>query len=263
MSFSYGSVPPPDSPPLRAMSLSPAPARTDRRAKRQTTALSPASVATSFAGLSLDEDPLDLNANGGRRSDSSLSRNSSIATTSSMLNKRASAAPALPVPRMINPLPPNYQHPPSPAPSAAPSLSHSSSTHESSHSSCYSSGSSIKSSRAPKLNTAVLERSNGASSSDSLSSEPVTPTGATFSRSRYVFSVQLFQPPLLHMDLTHRRPLLLRQPSSSPRLYTDTLRMLILFFSSLQGQKHFASCRQTCVRLSLAQGWQEGSDRTS
>ncbi|CAG7848391.1 SubName: Full=Uncharacterized protein {ECO:0000313/EMBL:CCA73649.1} [Serendipita indica DSM 11827] len=173
MSFSYGAVPPPDSPPLRAMPLSPAPARTDRRAKRQTTALSPSSIATGMSGLSLDDDPLDLNATTttGRRSDSSLSRNST------MSSKRASAAPALPVPKMINSLPPNYQHPPSPAPSAAPSLSHSSSTHDSS-SSC---ASSIKSSRAPRLNTAV-ERTNN--SSDSLSSEPVTPTGTSFSRSR-------------------------------------------------------------------------------
>lgn len=174
MSFSYGSIPPPESPPLRATPLSPAPpARADRRTKRHT------AIDLNMAGLSLNDDglandPLDLNT--GRRSDSSSSSGSS---------KRPITA--IPVPKMINPLPPHYRHP-SPAPSSqstasVPSLA---STHESSASSAASIASS-RCSLAPKASKASLHHQDSSvySSADSLSSaEPATPTTSTFSRSR-------------------------------------------------------------------------------
>ncbi|KIM25611.1 hypothetical protein M408DRAFT_209239 [Serendipita vermifera MAFF 305830] len=171
MSFSYGSIPPPESPPLRATPLSPAPpARADRRTKRHT------AIDLNMAGLSLNDDglandPLDLNT--GRRSDSSSSSGSS---------KRPITA--IPVPKMINPLPPHYRHP-SPAPSSqstasVPSLA---STHESSASSAASIASS-RCSLAPKASKASLHHQDSSvySSADSLSSaEPATPTTSTFS----------------------------------------------------------------------------------
>ncbi|PVG03690.1 hypothetical protein CPB86DRAFT_694965 [Serendipita vermifera] len=179
MSFSYGSIPPPDSPPLRATPLSPAPVRSDKRVKRHTAALSPSTFAVDdlhVSGLNLNDDPLDLD--GGRRSDSYLQKQQGETL------KRASST-VIPVPQLINSLPPHYRHP-SPAPSsesATPSLmSSSTSTHDSL--------SSASKSIVPKLSLASLNKQSsaghGASSNDSLSSgsEPLTPTGPTFSRSR-------------------------------------------------------------------------------
>ncbi|KAG8775962.1 hypothetical protein FRC15_000218 [Serendipita sp. 397] len=242
MSFSYGTVPPPESPPLRATPLSPAPPRNssaaaaaDRRAKRYTTmgnttsssshtlgvsntSLSPASIANSLGSLSLDDDPLDLNAHSASTSHSA----SVSAYRQSSMNRRASAMPSIPVPKMINPLPEHYIYPTSAStrPTSTPS---STSTHESSSSSSssdyhssssssssYSSSASSSASSAnsslsnkrkksmPKLNCSTNGHANGntnskasgnpTGSSDSLSSssEPLTPTSATtISRSRW------------------------------------------------------------------------------
>lgn len=196
MSFSYASIPPPESPPLRATPLSPAPpARTDRRTKRHTT------MDISLASLSLNDgladDPLDLN--GARRSDSS---NSSSSSFSQERAKRQSTAGAIPVPKMINPLPAHYRHP-SPVPSSqssgsVPSLTNSRASSTSTHESSASSSASIASSRcsrhslAPKPSQASFHHDaslHTISSSDSLSlnCEPVTPTTSTFTRSRLVF----------------------------------------------------------------------------
>jgi hypothetical protein len=192
MSFSYGSIPPPESPPLKATPLSPAPpARTDRRTKRHTT------MDLSLAGLNLNDglasDPLNLN--GARRSDSS----SSTSSFSQERAKRQSTAGVIPVPKMINPLPVHYRHP-SPAPSSQssgsmPSLTNSRASSTSTHESSESSAASIASGRSSR-HSLVAKPSQASfhhdaslhtiSSNDSLSSncEPVTPTTATFSRSR-------------------------------------------------------------------------------
>ena len=217
MSFSYGSIPPPESPPLRATPLSPAPpARTDRRTKRHTT------MDLSMAGLNLNDglanDPLDLN--NGRRSDSSSSGSSSFSQERA---KRQSSAGAIPVPKMINPLPAHYRHP-SPAPSSqstasVPSLL----SHESSASSITSSKCSLRS-LAPKPSHASLRDASlcTVSSTDSLSSnEPSTPTTGTFARSRLVFLAYYYEthsipptlPPLFR--LTHHPHGYLFKPFSS------------------------------------------------
>jgi hypothetical protein len=192
MSFSYGSIPPPESPPLRATVLSPAPpARTDRRTKRHTT------MDLSLAGLNLNDglasDPLNLGA-AAKRSDSSSSSSSSF---SQQRAKRQSAAGAIPVPKMINPLPANYRHPSSASSGSTPSLTNSRassiSTYEFSESSAASIGStrSSRHSLVSKPSQASFNHDSSLhtiSSSDSLASncEPITPTTATFARSRLV-----------------------------------------------------------------------------
>jgi hypothetical protein len=187
MSFSYGSIPPPESPPLKATPLSPAPpARTDRRTKRHTT------MDLSLSGLNLNDDlasdPLNLDA-GARRSDSTGSSSSS--SFSQQRAKRQSAAGAIPVPKMINPLPANYRHP-SPASSGSmTSLTNSRASSTSAHEYSGSSGSnrSSRHSLVSKPSQASFNHDSSLhtiSSSDSLSSncEPITPTTATFARSR-------------------------------------------------------------------------------
>jgi hypothetical protein len=187
MSFSYGSIPPPESPPLRATPLSPAPARSDRRLKRQT-ALSP-STLTGIGALSLNDplsdDPFELD--GGRRSDSSLHQ---LASTLSRENTKRTSTTVIPVPKMINPLPAHYRHP-SPAPSTVPSLTASSTQESTASSACsLASKSSTRSRRSlvPKPSLANLRHQdssyNETSSNDSFSCEPLTPTGATFATTR-------------------------------------------------------------------------------
>jgi len=182
MSFSYGSIPPPDSPPLRATPLSPAPpVRAERRAKRHTT------IDISLGGLSLNDSPSDesLHLNGPRRNG-----DSSTGSFGQERAKRQSSAGAIPVPKMINPLPPHYRHPSPAQSSSVPSLTDSRASSTSTHESSTASSASIRS-LAPKPSQASLQYDSSLhtiSSSDSLSynCEPVTPTTTTFSRSRLV-----------------------------------------------------------------------------
>lgn len=244
MSFSYGSIPPPDSPPLKATALSPAPARTDRRAKRHTT-LSPSvlhgisslSIHDSLS-LSLHDDPLDLNSDTG-----SLHQLASALSRENMKRASTTGTITIPVPKMINPLPPHYRHP-SPAPSTVPSLTASHESVESSSSACsLVSKPSTRSCRSvaagvpPKPSLASLrnQSTSTSSSSDSLSSEPLTPTAPTFSRSRYVFSFifQIDYPtldsapllrdacPPVHLSSSTARPLYSRESPLTDSLFTE------------------------------------------